>query len=276
VGDRNEVRRLRCRIFEIESTEDAALLTGIANFGDIALLGQRRLWSLLTQRPQHVTADMCPYWQGRAHSIHQRLDGFEIVDHGASFEVAILLGFPGLHRTEQRRYGNCQIVRIYFVRSVEFFQEIQVSTGLGGETERYCEVKEGRTGSMGRPARAGALPGLGAVGTPRERRDVETMETTMTNRIRQPQKTETPGAAKTKTAARRGRRRPKTKKDIALALLERPKGASLGEMQRAMGWQEHSVRGFLAATVKKMPGMSLTSEKPENGPRRYHVVHAGE
>lgn len=98
----------------------------------------------------------------------------------------------------------------------------------------------------------------------------------MANRIRQPKKTETPGTAKAKTVAGRGRRGPKTKKEIALALLERPKGASLAEMQRAIGWQEHSIRGFLAATVKKMPGVSVTSEKPENGPRRYRVVRAGE
>jgi hypothetical protein len=129
---------------------------------------------------------------------------------------------------------------------------------------------------MGRPTRAGALPGRGAVGTPRNGRGSKTMETTMTNRNRQAKKTEGPGAVETKTAASRGRRRAKTKKEIALALLERPKGASLAEMQRAMGWQEHSVRGFLAATVKKMPGVSVISEKPENGPRRYRVVHAGE
>jgi hypothetical protein len=100
------------------------------------------------------------------------------------------------------------------------------------------------------------------VGTPRTGRGVETMETTMTNRIRQPKK--------------RGRRGPKTKKQIAIALLERPKGASLAEMQRAMGWQEHSVRGFLAATVKKMPGVILVSEKSENAPRRYRIEAAGE
>ena len=82
-------------------------------------------------------------------------------------------------------------------------------------------------------------------------------------------------AAKAKTGAPRGRQRPQTKKQIAIALLERPKGASIAEMQRAMGWQEHSIRGFLAATVKKMPGVTLISEKPENGPRRYRVEAAG-
>ncbi len=129
---------------------------------------------------------------------------------------------------------------------------------------------------MGRPARAGALPGLGAVGTPRNGRSVDTMETTMTKKIRPAKKTNMPRAAKAKTVAGRGRRGPKTKKQIAIALLERPKGASLAEMQRAMGWQEHSVRGFLAATVKKMPGVTLVSEKAANGPRRYRIEAVGE
>ncbi len=129
---------------------------------------------------------------------------------------------------------------------------------------------------MGRHARAGALPGLGAVGTLRERRGVETMEATMTKKIRRPAQSKTSAAAKAKVVAGRGRRGPKTKKQIAIALLERPKGASIAEMQRAMGWQEHSVRGFLAATVKKMPGVTLLSEKAEDGRRRYRIEAAGE
>ena len=46
-------------------------------------------------------------------------------------------------------------------------------------------------------------------------------------------------------------------------------------MQRAMGWQEHSIRGFLAATVKKIPGVTLLSEKAVDGPRRYRIEAAG-
>jgi len=101
------------------------------------------------------------------------------------------------------------------------------------------------------------------------------METMMTKKIGQPKQSGNARAAKAKTAARRGRQRPQTKKQIGIALLERPKGASIAEIQRAMGWQAHSVRGFLAATVKKMPGVTLISEKPENGPRRYRVEAAG-
>ncbi len=128
---------------------------------------------------------------------------------------------------------------------------------------------------MARPAPAGALPGLGAVGTPRNGRSVGTMEIMMTKKNGQPKQSGTASAAKVRTAAGRGRRGPKTKKQIALSLLQRPKGASIAEMRDAMGWQAHSVRGFLAGTVKKMPGVLLVSEKPEGGPRRYRVEAPG-
>jgi hypothetical protein len=66
----------------------------------------------------------------------------------------------------------------------------------------------------------------------------------------------------------------KTKTAALMALLTRKEGASLEELQSASGWQPHSVRGFLAGTVKKMPGVSLSSEKPEDGARRYRVQQA--
>ena len=128
---------------------------------------------------------------------------------------------------------------------------------------------------MACPAPEARHPGLGAVGTPRNGRGVGTMETMMTKKIGQPKQSGNVRAAKAKTAAPGGRQRPQTKKQIALSLLQRSKGASIAEMQRAMGWQAHSVRGFLAATVKKMPGVILVSEKAENGPRRYRVEAAG-
>ena len=66
----------------------------------------------------------------------------------------------------------------------------------------------------------------------------------------------------------------KTKTAALMALLTRKEGASLEELQSASGWQPHSLRGFLAGTVKKIPGVSLSSEKPENGARRYRVQQA--
>ncbi len=127
-----------------------------------------------------------------------------------------------------------------------------------------------------RPAPVAQEPGLGAVGTPRNGRGAKTMETTMTKETRRSPKSATTAVLRAKATPSRKRQRQRTKKQIALSLLERSKGASITEMQDAMGWQAHSVRGFLAATVKKMPGVILTSEKTLGRPRRYHIEAAGE
>ncbi len=87
---------------------------------------------------------------------------------------------------------------------------------------------------------------------------------------RSPKAVTTPGT-KAKAAGPRSRPSARTKKQIALSLLERSKGASIAEMQNSMGWQAHSVRGFLAGTVRKMPGVTLVSDKTDNGPRRYRI-----
>ena len=50
-----------------------------------------------------------------------------------------------------------------------------------------------------------------------------------------------------------------TKQERMLTLLSQPEGASIEEMMQATDWQQHSVRGFLAGTVKKKLGFSLTS-----------------
>ena len=66
---------------------------------------------------------------------------------------------------------------------------------------------------------------------------------------------------------------PRRKTEACLALLVRPEGASLAELQRITGWLRHSVRGFLSGTVKKIRGASLTSEKA-GGERRYFLRRA--
>jgi hypothetical protein len=66
----------------------------------------------------------------------------------------------------------------------------------------------------------------------------------------------------------------KTKQQVCLDLLNRPEGATVKELQAATDWQQHSVRGFLAAAVKKKLGLTLLSEKPDAGPRRYRIASA--
>lgn len=63
-----------------------------------------------------------------------------------------------------------------------------------------------------------------------------------------------------------------TKQDRILALLSQRNGATIPEMMHATDWQQHSVRGFLAGTVKKKLGLSLTSSKSDGELRRYRIV----
>jgi hypothetical protein len=62
-----------------------------------------------------------------------------------------------------------------------------------------------------------------------------------------------------------------TKQERVLTLLARPEGAGVDEIMRATGWQVHSVRGFLAGTVKKKLGFSLTSSAADGEARRYRI-----
>jgi hypothetical protein len=62
-----------------------------------------------------------------------------------------------------------------------------------------------------------------------------------------------------------------TKQERLLTLLSQAEGASIEEMMQATEWQQHSVRGFLAGTVKKKLGFSLTTSKTAGDVRRYRI-----
>jgi hypothetical protein len=61
-----------------------------------------------------------------------------------------------------------------------------------------------------------------------------------------------------------------SKQDRVLALLRRPDGATLDVLVKATGWQQHSIRGFLAGTVRKKLKLKLRSEKID-GARVYRI-----
>ena len=63
-----------------------------------------------------------------------------------------------------------------------------------------------------------------------------------------------------------------SKSAAVLRLLRRKRGATIGELQKATGWQAHSVRGFLSGTVKKRMSLPVTSEKGGGGVRRYLIA----
>ena len=65
--------------------------------------------------------------------------------------------------------------------------------------------------------------------------------------------------------------RPGTKQAQVIDLLRRPQGASIAELVKATGWQQHSVRGVIAGALKKKLGLAVTSKKAEDGERRYGI-----
>lgn len=62
-----------------------------------------------------------------------------------------------------------------------------------------------------------------------------------------------------------------TKSQILIALLKRPKGASIPELTKATDWQSHSVRGYLSGTLKKKQGLTIASTRDDSKDRRYRI-----
>jgi hypothetical protein len=62
-----------------------------------------------------------------------------------------------------------------------------------------------------------------------------------------------------------------SKKAEVLAMMRRKDGATLAEIMKVTGWQAHSVRGFVAGTLKKM-GIKAESFRSDDKERTYRVA----
>lgn len=72
-------------------------------------------------------------------------------------------------------------------------------------------------------------------------------------------------SAETKTRA-------DSKRAEVIGMLSRPQGITIPAIMTATGWQQHSVRGFLAGVVRKKLGLVLQSEKKKGTDRVYRIV----
>ena len=61
------------------------------------------------------------------------------------------------------------------------------------------------------------------------------------------------------------------KKAEVIAMMKRPKGATLSEIVAATGWQKHTVRGFVSILGSK-GGEKIESSKNSSGDRTYRVT----
>ena len=64
---------------------------------------------------------------------------------------------------------------------------------------------------------------------------------------------------------------PGSKQSRVIAMLQSPTGATIAAMMKATGWQQHSVRGFLAGVVRKRLKLKLASKKFD-GTRVYQIA----
>jgi hypothetical protein len=56
-----------------------------------------------------------------------------------------------------------------------------------------------------------------------------------------------------------------------IAMLRSPSGATIAAIMKATGWQQHSVRGFLAGVVRKRLKLKLDSKKVDSN-RVYQIA----
>lgn len=68
------------------------------------------------------------------------------------------------------------------------------------------------------------------------------------------------------------RTRDNSKQANVVRMLQRPEGATIGQICAATGWQAHTVRGTFAGAFKKKLGLTIVSDKPQGSERVYRIT----
>jgi len=75
-----------------------------------------------------------------------------------------------------------------------------------------------------------------------------------------------------KTPVKAPHTRDNSKQADVIRMLQRPEGATIGQICTATGWQAHTVRGTFAGAFKKKLGLTIVSDKPQGGERVYRIA----
>ena len=78
-----------------------------------------------------------------------------------------------------------------------------------------------------------------------------------------------PKAPKTTLKSRRSK---PNKSQTVIAMLQRKRGATLAELVKVTGWQQHSVRGLISGTIKKKLQLNVATEAGGKCGTRYRIV----
>lgn len=76
---------------------------------------------------------------------------------------------------------------------------------------------------------------------------------------------------KTATESKPSNTRKNSKQAMVIELLRRPEGATVEQIATLTGWQQHSVRGSISGAIKKRLGMTVLSQKNDQGTRVYNI-----
>ena len=71
-------------------------------------------------------------------------------------------------------------------------------------------------------------------------------------------------------AAKEEKPKRETKQSIITALMERPEGATVSELEEATGWQSHSVRGHIS-NMQRKKGITIDKSTNSDGKIVYHI-----
>jgi hypothetical protein len=121
------------------------------------------------------------------------------------------------------------------------------------------------------------VQGLGEAAKPKEERKAKASALAAKGAPAKAKATKKATAAKKEPKGKKAAKAPETagpregsKTAQVVAMLQRKGGATLAEIMDKMGWQKHTVRGFMAGAMKKA-GYDVESFKPEGGERTYRI-----
>lgn len=114
--------------------------------------------------------------------------------------------------------------------------------------------------------------GLAAIGIADAREVVEPAKKPSSSRAKSKvaKEAKAPRAKRASKLAKQPPNRSDSKQAQVIAMLQSPKGVTIKAIEKATGWQPHSVRGFFAGVVRKRLKLNLTSAKVDDV-RTYRI-----